>query len=66
MKDLMEKKLELLEMLIDDRCEMYGIRNTISFLMDNDFTKEELIEMKFDEDDVNYVFAHPDDCFDLE
>ena len=66
MNNLDNKKLTLFELLIDDRCEMYGIRNTIAFLMDNDFTADELLEMYFDEDDVNYVFAHPDEDFNLE
>lgn len=53
MKNLTDKKLELLDSMLDDRIEMYGVTNTIQYLMDNDFTKEELLEMKFDEADIN-------------
>ena len=53
MINLIEKKLELLDSMLDDRIEMYGVTNTIQYLMDNDFTKEELLEMKFDEADIN-------------
>ena len=49
----MNKKLELLDAMLDDRVEMYGAINTIQYLMDNGFTKEELLEMKFDEADIN-------------
>ena len=53
MKNLTDKKLELLDAMLDDRIEMYGVINTIQYLMDNDFTKEELLEMKFDAADIN-------------
>ena len=53
MKNLTDKKLELLDAMLDDRIEMYGVINTIQYLLDNDFTKEELLEMKFDEVDIN-------------
>ena len=53
MKNLTDKKLELLDAMLDDRIEMYGVTNTIQYLLDNDFTKEELLEMKFDEADIN-------------
>ena len=53
MKNLTDKKLELLDAMLDDRIEMYGVINTIQYLFDNDFTKEELLEMKFDEADIN-------------
>ena len=53
MKNLTDKKLELLDAMLDDRIEMYGVINTIQYLLDNDFTKEELLEMKFDEADIN-------------
>ena len=53
MKNLTDKKLELMDAMLDDRIEMYGVINTIQYLLDNDFTKEELLEMKFDEADIN-------------
>ena len=64
MKNLMDKKLELLDAMLDDRIEMYGVINTIQYLLDNDFTKEELLEMKFDEADINEAIE--DDMEDLE
>ena len=64
MKNLTDKKLELLDAMLDDRVEMYGVINTIQYLLDNDFTKEELLEMKFDEADINK--AVEDDMEDLE
>ena len=64
MKNLMDKKLELMDAMLDDRIEMYGVINTIQYLLDNDFTKEELLEMKFDEADINEAIE--DDMEDLE
>lgn len=64
MKNLTDKKLELLDAMLDDRIEMYGVINTIQYLLDNDFTKEELLEMKFDEADINK--AVEEDKEDLE
>ena len=64
MKNLTDKKLELLDAMLDDRIEMYGVINTIQYLLDNDFTKEELLEMKFDEADINEAIK--DDMEDLE
>lgn len=64
MENLMNKKLELLDAMLDDRIEMYGVINTIQYLLDNDFTKEELLEMKFDEADINEAIE--DDMEDLE
>lgn len=64
MKNLTDKKLELLDAMLDDRIEMYGVINTIQYLLDNDFTKEELLEMKFDEADIDEAIE--DDMEDLE
>ena len=64
MKNLTDKKLELMDALLDDRIEMYGVINTIQYLLDNDFTKEELLEMKFDAADINKAIE--EDMEDLE
>ena len=64
MKNLTDKKLELLDAMLDDRIEMYGVINTIQYMLDNDFTKEELLEMKFDEADINEAIE--EDMEDLE
>ena len=66
MKNLTDKKLELLDAMLDDRIEMYGVINTIQYLLDNDFTKEELLEMKFDEADINEAVEDDMEDEDLE
>ena len=66
MKNLTDKKLELLDAMLDDRIEMYGVINTIQYLLDNDFTKEELLEMKFDEADINEAIKDDMEEEDLE
>ena len=66
MKNLTDKKLELLDAMLDDRIEMYGVINTIQYLLDNDFTKEELLEMKFDEADINEAVEDDMEEEDLE
>ncbi len=66
MKNLTDKKLELLDAMLDDRIEMYGVINTIQYLLDNDFTKEELLEMKFDEADINEAVEEDTEEEDLE
>lgn len=66
MKNLTDKKLELLDAMLDDRTEMYGVINTIQYLLDNDFTKEELLEMKFDEADINEAVEDDMEEEDLE
>ena len=66
MKNLADKKLELLDAMLDDRIEMYGVINTIQYLLDNDFTKEELLEMKFDEADINEAIEDDMEDEDLE
>ena len=66
MKNLTNKKLELLDAMLDDRIEMYGVTNTIQYLLDNDFTKEELLEMKFDEADINEAIEEDMEEEDLE
>lgn len=66
MENLTDKKLELLDAMLDDRVEMYGVINTIQYLLDNDFTKEELLEMKFDEADINEAVEDDMEDEDLE
>lgn len=66
MENLTNKKLELFDTMLDDRIEMYGVINTIQYLMDNDFTKEELLEMRFDEADINEAVEDDMEEEDLE
>lgn len=56
----------LFDRLIDDRCDLYGVRPTISWLIDNDFTKDDLIiRLGFDETDVEHVLANPDEAYGI-
>lgn len=57
MREFEEKMIRLADSMIDDRINMYGIANTIAFLMDFGFTDDELVEMSFDPDDVANVRA---------
>lgn len=57
MKRLTNKRLiDLLDDIIDNKCEMEGVRETIAYLISlADLTKEELLELNFDENDINIV-----------
>lgn len=63
MSEFEKKKLDCLEALIDNEIETYGVRHTIAWLLDFGFTVEELIAWYFDEEDVAYVAAHPDEDY---
>lgn len=52
---LQEKKLEMFETLIDNYIDSFGLFNCIAYLYDNGFDKEDLLDMQFDEDDINAV-----------
>jgi len=54
----------LLNQLLDDRCELYGPRNTICYLFDFGLTRDEIIALKFDANDVDDVLANPDQVYD--
>lgn len=56
--------MSVFNMLLDERCELYGVRNTICWLLDAGLTKEELLDLLFDEEDVDYVIAHPNEEYD--
>lgn len=51
--------------LIDDRCDNFGILNTIQFLMDAGFEKQDLIRLKFDESDIDAAIAADGEIFDF-
>ena len=63
--ELQKKMLVAFNDMLDEECEMYGVRNRICWLMDRGFTRADCIELKFDEDDVNTVFDNPDDDYFL-
>jgi len=54
----------LLNQLLDDRCELYGVRNTICYLFDFGLARDEIIALKFDANDVDDVLANPDQVYD--
>ena len=51
-----DKKLEILDVLLDDRCDSYGVRNMIQWLINIfDATDQELTDLKFDPEDIEVV-----------
>ena len=58
-----KKKQELLNKLLDDRCEMYGVINTIQYLLDDGFTEKEIEKLGFDENDI-FVAVNAEDVED--
>ena len=52
------------EDLVDDRIDLYGTRNTIAYLLDRGFTKAELLELGFEDFDIKYVKANPNEDYD--
>lgn len=61
-----KNKLSILNALLDDRCDMYGVRNTICFLFDQGLTFEEILDLGFERDDVAYVEENPYEEYDME
>jgi hypothetical protein len=49
--------IALTDVLLDYMTEVKGIRETIAFLMDSGFTREELIDLGFGEDDI-WIVLH--------
>ena len=60
-----ERKQFLLDTLIDDRCDLLGVRNTIAYFIDIGLDKEDLLELGFDEADIEIVMS-PDYDADLD
>lgn len=55
MTELEKKQLKTFNQMIDINCESMGINATIDMLMkDYGFTKEEMLEMSFEEKDIDY------------
>jgi len=50
--------IALTDILLDYVTEVKGIRETISFLMDFGYTREELIDLGFGEDDIWIVIQN--------
>ena len=51
-----EELMDLLNAMIDDRCDMFGIKNTIAYLKDYGLSKDDLVALGFDEAMVQEVF----------
>ena len=58
------KVRETFEDLVNDRVSLYGTRNTIAYLLYRGFTKAELLELDFEDFDIKYVKANPDEDYD--
>ena len=46
------KKLEMFETFLDEYIDAFGIEPAIQYLYDNGFTREDLVALKFEEDDI--------------
>ena len=51
-----ETLMDLLNQMIDDRCDMFGISNTIIYLKDYGLTQDDIVSLGFEEDYVKKVF----------
>lgn len=56
-----EELMDLLNAMIDDRCDMFGISNTIAYLKDYGLTQDDIIALGFDEAMVQEVFAEDEE-----
>lgn len=56
-----ETLMNLLNQMIDDRCDMFGIRNTITYLKDYGLAQDDIISLGFEEDLVKEVFEEDDE-----
>lgn len=54
--DYVQEKLELFDAIIDNKCEIDGVRETIEELIDYGADENILIAMNFDNDDIDNVF----------
>ena len=56
MEDKMEKKLkELLDCLIDERVDTYGVLPTVEFLIDFGLTDDQIVDLGFNRQYVRLV-----------
>lgn len=59
-----DERCALLDRLLDDRCDAYGVRNTIAYLIDLGLSKDQILDLNFDDGDVDHVFKNPDEEYD--
>ena len=58
---LMIKELETFDEMIDVRCDIYGVGSTLDYLIEQGYTKEELLSMRFDEKDIDEAFVRAEE-----
>ena len=64
MTELEKKQLKTFNDMIDRYCESIGVRMTIDMLAsDYGFTREEILAMNFDEDDVAAYYQDVDENY---
>lgn len=56
-----ETLMDLLNQMIDDRCDMFGISNTIIYLKDYGLTQDDIVSLGFEEDHVKRVFEEDEE-----
>ena len=56
-----KKVLDLLNTLIDDWIDIYGIDDVISHLLYAGATKEDLLELEFDEENIDNVLEEEEE-----
>lgn len=52
----MNWKIDLMNLLLDDYMDEYGVDDTICYLIGSGLGRKQLIELGFDEDDINRNF----------
>lgn len=52
-----QKKDDLIDLMIDLLLDAVGINETIKILLDNEFTRDELIDLDLDEKDIDDVIT---------
>jgi len=64
MNEFETKCFNLFDKMLNDRCDMFGVKHTIAWLKDEGFTAFEIaVKLGFDDDDVKDVFENPDADF---
>lgn len=52
-----EKQIQVMNALLDDRIDCFGVYNTIDYLLDMGCTKEEVKALGFTEEDIFTAYA---------
>lgn len=48
-----DRMIDLMNMLLDDMIDMYGVRWTINYLLDSGYTDDEIVELGFEQMDID-------------